>query len=56
MPIAVAAVLPSSLTPFAGRVAERAALSAALNEHQLVSAVGSGGVGKTRLAWSVAAE
>ena len=54
-PIAVAAVPPSSLTPFVGRVAERAALSAALDEHRLVTAVGPGGVGKTRLAWSVAA-
>ena len=55
-PIAVAAVPPSSLTPFVGRVAERAALSAALDEHRLVTAVGPGGVGKTRLAWSVAAD
>jgi 2-polyprenyl-6-methoxyphenol hydroxylase-like FAD-dependent oxidoreductase/DNA-binding CsgD family transcriptional regulator len=54
-PIAVAAVPPSSLTPFVGRVAEQAALSAALEEHRLVTAVGPGGVGKTRLAWSVAA-
>lgn len=44
-----AAALPSPLTPFVGRSAERAALSAALGEHRLVTAVGPGGVGKTRL-------
>jgi predicted ATPase/DNA-binding CsgD family transcriptional regulator len=54
-PAAVAA-LPSPLTPFVGRVAERAALTTALHEHRLVTAVGPGGVGKTRLALSVAAE
>jgi predicted ATPase/DNA-binding CsgD family transcriptional regulator len=50
------APLPSPLTPFVGRVAERAALTAALHEHRLVTAVGPGGVGKTRLALRVAAE
>ena len=55
-PTAVAAALPSPLTPFVGRLAERAALSAALHEHRLVTAVGPGGVGKTRLALSVAAD
>ena len=50
------AALPSPLTPFIGRVAERAALFAALQEHRLVTAVGPGGVGKTRLALSVAAD
>jgi predicted ATPase/DNA-binding CsgD family transcriptional regulator len=54
-PAAVAA-LPSPLTPFVGRAAERAALTRALREHRLVTAVGPGGVGKTRLALSVAAE
>jgi len=48
--------LPSPLTPFVGRVAERAALIDALREHRLVTAVGPGGVGKTRLALSVAAD
>ena len=48
--------LPSPLTPFVGRLAERAALSAALREHRLVTAVGPGGIGKTRLALSVAAD
>ena len=51
-----AAPLPSPLTPFVGRVRERAALAAALQEHRLVTAVGPGGVGKTRLAWRVAAD
>ena len=53
---AVAARLPSPLTPFVGRAAERAALTDALHEHRLVTAVGPGGVGKTRLALSVAAD
>ncbi|PZS14992.1 MAG: ATPase, partial [Pseudonocardiales bacterium] len=56
VPTAVAAALPSPLTPFVGRVAERAALTEALHEHRLVTAVGPGGVGKTRLALSVAAD
>jgi predicted ATPase/DNA-binding CsgD family transcriptional regulator len=53
---AVVAALPSALTPFVGRVAERAALSEALHEHRLVTAVGPGGIGKTRLALSVAGD
>ena len=55
-PTAVVAALPSPLTPFVGRVAERAALTQALHEHRLVTAVGPGGVGKTRLALSVAGD
>lgn len=55
-PAAVAAPLPSRLTSFVGRVAERAALADALDGHRLVTAVGPGGVGKTRLALSVAAD
>ncbi|SHM72465.1 ATP-binding protein [Cryptosporangium aurantiacum] len=51
-----AGALPSSLTPLVGRAAERAALTAALRDHRLVTAVGPGGVGKTRLALAVAAE
>ena len=47
------ALLPAPLTSFVGRAAERAALAAALGEHRLVTAVGPGGVGKTRLALSV---
>ena len=52
---AMAAALRSPLTSFVGRVAERAALAEALDAHRLVTAVGPGGVGKTRLALSVAA-
>ena len=48
--------LPSPLTSFVGRAAERAALAAALGTHRLVTAVGPGGVGKTRLALSVVTE
>jgi predicted ATPase/DNA-binding CsgD family transcriptional regulator len=48
--------LPSPLTSFVGRAAERAALAAALEENRLVTAVGPGGVGKTRLALAVAAD
>jgi predicted ATPase/DNA-binding CsgD family transcriptional regulator len=48
-----AAGWPTPLTPFVGRVAERAALAAALDGQRLVTAVGPGGVGKTRLALSV---
>jgi len=48
------AALPEPLTSFVGRVAERAALADALAEHRLVTAVGPGGVGKTRLALAVA--
>jgi predicted ATPase/DNA-binding CsgD family transcriptional regulator len=48
--------LPAPLTPFVGRAAERAALAAVLAEHRMVTATGPGGVGKTRLALSVAAE
>ena len=55
-PPAVALPLPSPLTSFVGRTAERAALGAALGTHRLVTAVGPGGVGKTRLALSVVTE
>jgi predicted ATPase/DNA-binding CsgD family transcriptional regulator len=51
-----AAPLPAPLTPFVGRAAERAALAAALTEHRLVTAVGPGGIGKTRLALTVVVE
>ena len=50
------ALPPAPLTPFVGRAAERAALAALLTEHRLVTAVGPGGIGKTRLALAVAAE
>jgi predicted ATPase/DNA-binding CsgD family transcriptional regulator len=52
----ITAPLPSPLTPFVGRVAERSALIDVLHEHRLVTAVGPGGVGKTRLALKVAAD
>jgi len=55
-PWRTAAALPAPLTPFVGRVAERAALGAALAGHRLVTAVGPGGIGKTRLALAVAGE
>ena len=55
-PTEVGPTLPSSLTPFVGRSAERAALSAALRDSRLVTAVGPGGIGKTRLALAVAAD
>jgi predicted ATPase/DNA-binding CsgD family transcriptional regulator len=48
--------LPSPLTSFLGRRAERAALADAVGEHRLVTALGSGGVGKTRLALAVAGD
>ncbi|GLZ78479.1 hypothetical protein Afil01_32860 [Actinorhabdospora filicis] len=46
--------LPSPVTTFIGRTRELAALTAAVREHRQVSAVGPGGVGKTRLALAVA--
>jgi predicted ATPase/DNA-binding CsgD family transcriptional regulator len=46
--------LPGSGTTFVGRDAERAAVLAAVEEARLVSLLGPGGVGKTRLAAVVA--
>ncbi|MBF6321896.1 LuxR C-terminal-related transcriptional regulator [Nocardia cyriacigeorgica] len=48
--------LPKPLTSFIGRARERAELSELITEHRQVSAVGPGGVGKTRLALAVAAD
>ncbi len=48
--------LPVPVTPFIGRATERAALSRLLAEHRLVTAVGPGGIGKSRLAISVAGD
>jgi predicted ATPase/DNA-binding CsgD family transcriptional regulator len=48
--------LPQPLTSFVGRRTERDDLLATLADHRLVTAVGPGGVGKTRLALAVAAE
>ena len=53
-PAAAPRSLPSPLTPFVGRIAELAELSAAVQEHRLVVATGPGGVGKTRLALATA--
>jgi predicted ATPase/DNA-binding CsgD family transcriptional regulator len=47
--------LPAPVTSFVGRAHERAALAEAVKTHRQVSAVGPGGVGKTRLALAVAA-
>ncbi len=47
---------PAPLTSFVGRATEVAELTAAVAGHRLVTAVGPGGVGKTRLATAVAAE
>jgi predicted ATPase/class 3 adenylate cyclase len=47
--------LPSELTSFVGREAEIAGVTALVEQHRLVTLVGSGGVGKTRLSLHVAA-
>ncbi|MEO3927605.1 LuxR C-terminal-related transcriptional regulator [Micromonosporaceae bacterium B7E4] len=51
-----APVLPAPLTSFIGRVSERTELTELIKAHRQVTAVGPGGVGKTRLALAVAAE
>lgn len=51
-----ARALPTPLTSFIGRARERAELAGLLKEHRQVTAVGPGGVGKTRLALKVAEE
>ncbi|GAA4732014.1 hypothetical protein GCM10023263_88270 [Phytohabitans rumicis] len=51
-----AVALPAPLTTFVGRIWERAGLGEAVKTHRQVTAVGPGGVGKTRLALAVAAE
>ena len=48
--------LPAPLSPFIGRARERAELRDAVGAHREVTAVGPGGVGKTRLALTVAAD
>lgn len=47
---------PATWTPFIGRTRERAAVLGALHESRLVTLLGPGGVGKTRLAAAVAEE
>ncbi|MFC7451322.1 ATP-binding protein [Rhodococcus daqingensis] len=51
-----APVLPTPLTSFIGRTRERAELTEMVKNDRQVTAVGPGGVGKTRLALTVAAE
>ncbi|MFH9861972.1 ATP-binding protein [Streptomyces sp. NPDC017202] len=51
-----APALPVPLTAFVGRIRERAELAEAVKSCRQVTAVGPGGVGKTRLALAVAAE
>ena len=48
--------LPAPLNPFIGRARELAELRDAVGAHREVTAVGPGGVGKTRLALAVAAD
>jgi predicted ATPase/DNA-binding CsgD family transcriptional regulator len=48
--------LPAPLNPFIGRARELAELRDAVGAHRQVTAVGPGGVGKTRLALAVAAD
>ncbi|WP_431916427.1 ATP-binding protein [Nonomuraea jabiensis] len=55
-PARPAPVLPTPLTSFIGRVSERAELTEMIKAYRQVTAVGPGGVGKTRLASAVAAE
>ena len=56
-PLADASIsnLPVTLTSFIGRQTEIAAVLALIQQHRLVTLVGSGGVGKTRLSLQVAA-
>ncbi|MFE7765829.1 ATP-binding protein [Streptomyces sp. NPDC057438] len=51
-----APALPAPLTAFIGRARERAELAEAVKTRRQVTAVGPGGVGKTRLALAVAAD
>jgi len=53
---AAAVGLPAEWTSFVGRDREREAVLAALRQSRLVTLVGPGGVGKTRLAVAVARE
>lgn len=53
---ALAHNLPMQVTSFVGRKAERAELHRLLDAHRLVTVVGAGGAGKTRLAVELAGE
>jgi predicted ATPase/class 3 adenylate cyclase len=55
-PDVVRSSLPTYLNSFIGRSDDVAALSDLLREHRLVTLVGAGGIGKTRLALHTAAE
>ncbi len=46
--------LPTQVTSFVGRQTERAELHCLVNDHRLVTVVGAGGAGKTRLAVELA--
>ena len=48
--------LPAEVTPLVGRSSDLASIVGQLGEHRLVTLVGPGGVGKTRLALRVAAD
>jgi predicted ATPase/class 3 adenylate cyclase len=48
--------LPAQVTSFIGRETEIADITALIEQHRLVTLVGSGGVGKTRLSLHVAAD
>ena len=48
--------LPSAVSSFVGRVAERAQLGELLSAHRLLTVTGPGGCGKTRLTLEVAAD
>lgn len=48
--------LPSPAASFVGRAGERASLRRLVDEHRLVTVVGPGGAGKTRLALDIAAD
>ncbi|TDB85020.1 adenylate/guanylate cyclase domain-containing protein, partial [Micromonospora fluostatini] len=52
---AVAHNLPTQVTTFIGRQAERAELDRLMRQHRLVTVLGAGGAGKTRLAVELAA-
>jgi predicted ATPase/class 3 adenylate cyclase len=48
--------LPAQVTSFVGRIAERRDVTGLLDRHRLVTVVGTGGAGKTRLALQAAEE